>query len=907
MSASTTLALNAASKFVVELRYAIPLILNILVVIGLVRVYLASANQSPSQGNYRRVWLFVITQTILFTYFADLFISFLHFFIYKSVYRNSVVYEHWLALVVHCIGSSAAYAFGTLAIVYALQKNRNVVQYVKSFYGTSVILETSLLIAWIYYIKAYSSACVLLPLKSPLTHPSEFTKLPNIAVVHIAIQSLRIICLTIANTLLYSPITVKRDGDNSEAVVDEHTSLRTPINKPTQYGAVNGDTTDTTSDEDTPDSKNKSTSAGMGAFMKRMYELGDVLWPRDSPYLQTVAFFCLTLLLVGRYVNLVVPIQLGKVVQDLSSYSTPWKHLIIYLALRFFQGSGGLLQVIQNISWIPITQWTDQKMSTHCFTHLLNLSLAFHTHRKTGEILRILDKGAALNNFFQMLLFNIFPTVADIFVALGYFLVKFGPLLSFIIAAVMFLYGYISVLITRWRTSQRREYVAKDNATRAIYTDALLNYDTIKYFTAEDNEVNRYIHAFKDFQQVEKGVFASLYLLNMAQNIIIVSGIAAGTAVVCAGVIDNKSDAAELIVFLTFLQQLYVPLNNLGMIYRSINTSLVDSEKLMQLLAEPMDINDKSDAVTFDTRQPVIKFEDVGFSYDNSGEALRGLSFEVPTGKTVALVGESGSGKSTILRLLYRFYDINEGSININGIDIRDMKQQSLRRHIAIIPQECALFNETIAFNLKYGKENATDEEIVHASKAAQMHDRVLSFHDGYESRVGERGVRLSGGEKQRIAIARALLKDAPILCLDEATSALDTNTEREIQAAFTELSQGRTTIIIAHRLSTIAKADKILFIQGGKVVESGTHSELLNQNGEFAKMWAKQVEGEVDELAEMSKQPQEAHQNGESSRIVKIASNDSSNSSSSQPPKRTQNSRKNKHRNKRKTKGTIW
>lgn len=883
----TTYALNAVSNFILNLRYAIPIILNSFIFIGVLSIYF-SKNSSQTPRNYRRVWLFIICQSVLLTYFIDLAISFLHFFIYKSIYKNPIIYEHWLGILIHCIGTSAAYAFGTLALALAIQKNRSVVQFVKVFYTLSLALELTLLIAWLYYIKVY-------------THNS----LPKIAITHIVLQSLRVLFLVVATTLLNLPVTIKQTSAHDESIIDENSSLR--VNKQPHYGTTSGTATPATTrtnDSNVPTVKGQPPSAGMGAFLKRMYELGDILWPRNSLYLQSVAFFCLGLLVVGRYVNLVVPIQLGKVVQDLTAYSSPWQHLAFYLVFRFFQGSGGLLQVIQSIAWIPITQWTDQTMSTHCFTHLLNLSLAFHTHRKTGEILRILDKGAALNNFFQMLLFNILPTVADIMVALGYFFFKFGPLLSMIIATVMLLYGFVSIVITRWRTEQRRDYVAKDNATRAIYTDALLNYDTIKYFTAEDNEINRYVHAFKDFQAVEKKVIASLYLLNMAQNIIIVSGIATGTAVVCAGIIKNKAEAAELIVFLTFLQQLYAPLNNLGMIYRSINTSLVDSERLMQLLAEPTDINDRPNAITLETRQPVIKFENVGFSYDTTSDALSGLSFDVPTGKTVALVGESGSGKSTILRLLYRFYDIKEGSININGVDIRDMKQQSLRKHIAIIPQDCALFNESIAFNLKYGKENASEEEIINAAKAAQMHERVLSFSDGYNTRVGERGVRLSGGEKQRIAIARALLKDAPILCLDEATSALDTNTEREIQSSFNELSQGRTTIIIAHRLSTIAKADKILFIQNGQVTESGTHSELLSQNGEFAKMWAKQVEGEVDELNELSKQDVETN-GGESSSIVKTASNESTISNQSYT-KNAQN-KKNKQKNKRRNKGKVW
>lgn len=513
------------------------------------------------------------------------------------------------------------------------------------------------------------------------------------------------------------------------------------------------------------------------------------------------------------------------------------------MLLRFLQGSGGLA-ALRDTLWAPVMQYSDREMSLMSFNHLLNLSFSFHTRRKTGEILRVLDRGAAINNTFELLLFNIVPTFIDIAIALVVFCIKFEWTLALVIFFVIFAYVVASVVLTQWRTKIRRQMNEKDIVTRGIHTDCLLNYETVKYFGGEEHEAERYRQALGDYQALEYRVIISLNLLNLVQNFIITLGLLIGSIIVARRVIRDESGSSDFVIFITYLAQLYSPLNQLGSIYRSVNQSLIDTEKLLKLLNEPTDVNDKPNAPELHVEDGEIEFDNVTFSYDGRNPALSGVSFKVPKNSSVALVGDSGSGKSTILRLLYRFYDLGEGQgrILIDGQDIRDVTQKSLRQAIGVVPQDSVLFNTSISYNIAYGKFGASPEEIEVAARSAQMHDRIMSFPNGYETTVGERGVRLSGGEKQRVAIARTLLKNPPILLLDEATSALDTHTERDIQKALQNLMMGRSSLSIAHRLSTIASADLILVLKDGQIVEQGSHKELLAQDGIFAAMWADQI-----------------------------------------------------------------
>ncbi|KAJ3819599.1 mitochondrial half-size ABC transporter [Lentinula raphanica] len=587
-----------------------------------------------------------------------------------------------------------------------------------------------------------------------------------------------------------------------------------------------------------------------GEFMHRIKRLSPYLWPSKSHFLQLVAVLCILILILGRFVNALVPYTLGeliKVFENRSSYSM-WPLLLLYVALRFLQGSGGLA-ALRDALWTPVMQYSDREMSELSFNHLLNLSFAFHTRRKTGEILRVLDRGAAINHTLELLLFSIIPTFVDIAVALVLFCFTFDWVIAVVIFFVMFAYVFVSVVLTQWRTRIRRRMNERDIVTRGIHTDCLLNYETVKYFGGEEHEAARYRDAIREYQVLEAKVITSLNLLNLVQNFIISSGLLIGSIIVARRVVRGELDASYFVIFITYLAQLYGPLNQLGTVYRSINQSLVDTERLLKLLNEPTEVNDVPNAPDLIVQNGEIEFDNVSFAYDDRTPALKGVSFKVPTNSSVALVGESGAGKSTILRLLYRFYDLKEGQgrILIDGKDIREVTQKSLRNAIGVVPQDSVLFNTSIKYNIGYGKFGSSDEEIEAAAKSAQMHERIMSFPEGYETVVGERGVRLSGGEKQRVAIARTLLKNPPILLLDEATSALDTSTEKDIQKALQNLMLGRSSLSIAHRLSTIANADIILVLKDGQIVEQGSHKELLALDGIFASMWADQISASED------------------------------------------------------------
>ncbi|KAJ7078899.1 hypothetical protein B0H15DRAFT_859656 [Mycena belliarum] len=601
---------------------------------------------------------------------------------------------------------------------------------------------------------------------------------------------------------------------------------------------------------ETPDVKSSekpeiSLDPSWSEIWRRISRLAPYLWPSKSRSLQLLVLFCVILILIGRVVNAGIPFALGEIVRIFESGSdrSIWPVLFLYVLLRFLQGSGGLA-ALRDCLWTPVMQYSDREMSQLAFDHLLQLSFSFHTHRKTGEILRVLDRGAAINHTLEHILFTIAPTFIDIAVALVVFCIKFELALAVVVFFVMFAYVAASIIITQWRTRIRRQMNERDVVTRGIHADCLLNYETVKYFGGEEHEGERYRQAIAEYQELEYKVIFSLNFLNLVQNFIISVGLLVGSMIVALRVTNGQSAPSDFVIFITYLAQLYGPLNQLGYMYRTINQSLVDTEKLLKLLNEPTDVTDRDNATTLMVDDGEIEFDNVTFSYDKRTTALNGISFKVPKGSSVALVGESGSGKSTILRLLYRFYDLAEGGgrILIDGQDIRDVTQKSLRASIGVVPQDSVLFNSSIGYNIGYGKFGASPQEIEEAAKSAQMHERITSFPDGYDTKVGERGVRLSGGEKQRVAIARTLLKNPPILLLDEATSALDTSTEKDIQKALQNLVQGRSSLSIAHRLSTIASADLILVLKDGRIVEQGTHTELLALDGVFASMWADQI-----------------------------------------------------------------
>ncbi|XP_032880844.1 ATP-binding cassette sub-family B member 6, mitochondrial [Amblyraja radiata] len=589
-------------------------------------------------------------------------------------------------------------------------------------------------------------------------------------------------------------------------------------------------------------------------FYKKVQLLVPYMWPKGNILLQIFVLLCLLLLAVERVINVYVPIYYKNIVNELSD-EAPWKALAttvcLYVLLKFLQGGGtgssGFVNNIRSFLWIKVQQYTSRHVQIGLFAHLHSLSLRWHLGRKTGEVLRSVDRGTnSINSLLSYIIFSIFPMIADIVIAIIYFSTNFNAWFGLIVFICMVFYLTTTILITEWRTKYRREMNTRDNEAKSKAVDSLLNFETVKYYNAESYEVNQFNDAILKYQMAEWKASASLPVLNQSQNLIISLGLLAGSLLCAYFVTEKKFKVGDFVLFGTYIIQLYTPLYWFGTYYRMIQTSFIDMENMFDLFKENQEVADDVNAGNLDFNVGKVEFDEVYFSYVDGHEILKGISFTVQPGRTLALVGPSGSGKSTIIRLLFRFYDIRGGCIKIDGQDISKVKQQSLRSHIGVVPQDTVLFNDSIRNNIRYGRVTASDEDVEEASRAADIHERIITFPDGYETQVGERGLKLSGGEKQRVAIARTILKAPQIILLDEATSALDTHTERNIQASLAKVCANRTTIIVAHRLSTVINADQILVLRDGQIVERGSHEVLLAKDGAYAEMWMKQQQSET-------------------------------------------------------------
>jgi ABC-type transport system involved in Fe-S cluster assembly fused permease/ATPase subunit len=571
------------------------------------------------------------------------------------------------------------------------------------------------------------------------------------------------------------------------------------------------------------------------------------LWPTNEWGLRARVILALASLVAAKVAVVFVPLFYRDAIDalDMGQGSTalvlPVGVILAYGAARFLSLAFGELR---DALFAKVGQRAIRTIALQVFRHLHALSLGFHLSRQTGGLSRSIERGTkAIETLLRFSIFSIVPTVLELAMV---FIILWKALDAWVaLATVITVVVYITytMLITEWRIKFRRIMNEEDSRANTRAIDSLLNYETVKYFGNEEHEARRFDVAMRGYERAAVQSHISLALLNIGQAIIISAGLIAVMLMTANGIISGTLTLGTFVMANTYLMQLYQPLGFFGFVYREIKQSLIDMEKLFDLMGEDAQVADVSHAKTLAVTGGDVSFEDVHFGYDERRPILKGVSFRIPAGKTVAVVGPSGSGKSTIGRLLYRFYDVDQGTIRIDGHDLREITQQSLRASIGVVPQDTVLFNETIYYNIAYGKPGVTPAEVEHAARTAHVHDFIMAMPDGYETLVGERGLKLSGGEKQRVAIARTVIKDPAILLLDEATSALDTHTEQEIQKNLREISRGRTTLCIAHRLSTVVDADEILVLDGGHIVERGRHGDLLALNDHYARMWRRQQE----------------------------------------------------------------
>jgi ATP-binding cassette, subfamily B, heavy metal transporter len=577
------------------------------------------------------------------------------------------------------------------------------------------------------------------------------------------------------------------------------------------------------------------------------------------PYLWVYKWRVLAALgcLIGaKMANVGVPLVLKKLIDALTINPSDPRALLVlplgalaaYGALRF---ATTLFTELREFLFARVTQRAVRTIALKVFRHLHALSLRFHLNRQTGGMTRDIERGTrGVNSLVSYSLFSILPTLVEITLVLGYLALHYDIWFTIITAVALTVYIAFTVSVTEWRTHFRRTMNDLDSKANTRAIDSLINYETVKYFSNEDYEAERYDEGLQKYEQAAVRSQTSLSLLNSGQSLIIATAVTLILWRATQGVIDKTMTLGDLVLVNSFMIQLYIPLNFLGVIYREIKQSLADMERLFALLEQNREVADTPGAKPLETHAARVAFSHVEFSYEAKRQILFAVDFTIPAGTTTAVVGHSGSGKSTLARLLFRFYDVNSGAITIDGQDIRGVTQESLREHIGIVPQDTVLFNDTIEYNIAYGRPGASRDDIVAAARAASIHDFIESLPDGYATMVGERGLKLSGGEKQRVAIARTLLKNPAILIFDEATSALDSKAEQAIQAQLKEIAKTRTTLVIAHRLSTVADAQQIIVLDHGRIVERGTHQALLAENGLYAQMWERQQARKDEDLA---------------------------------------------------------
>jgi len=602
-----------------------------------------------------------------------------------------------------------------------------------------------------------------------------------------------------------------------------------------------------------------------GRRFRALRSLAPYVWPHDRPDLQRRVVYALLLMLAAKLVTVAMPFTYkwatdalvavagGKVPPSQAAWAIG-APILATLAYGIARVAMSLLNQSREAVFAKVGLNAVRRIGLSAFEHMHRLSLRYHLERKTGGLTRVLERGrAGIENITRMTLMTLLPTIIEFALVLGILAFEFDWRFVAIVFAMIVGYLAFTVRATEWRVRIRRQMNESDQDANTKAIDSLLNYETVKYFGAEAREASRYDASMARYEQASVRTYTSLAILNAGQAVIFTVALTTCMALAARAVVSGEASVGQFIMVNALMLQLFIPLNFMGMVYRDIRQGITDIERMMDVLDQTPEVEDKLDAKPLAIKGGSVRFEDVSFHYDPSRTILHNVTFEVPAGKMVAIVGPSGAGKSTVSRILMRFYDVADGRVTIDGQDIRDVTQASLRAAIGVVPQDTVLFNDTILYNIRYGRPDATDAEVEEAARLAQIDGFIRGLPDGYDTMVGERGLKLSGGEKQRVAIARTILKAPPILMLDEATSALDSHTEREIQDALDRVVRNRTTLVIAHRLSTIVSADNILVLEKGHLVEQGTHGELITRGGLYASLWNRQRDAERarEELAQ--------------------------------------------------------